>query len=40
MMTTYDWLMLIPGLGILLEGGWRWRRLTGTAARRVLSPPR
>ena len=37
MMTTYDWLMLIPGLGILLEGGWRWRRLTGTAARLSLA---
>jgi hypothetical protein len=33
----YDWLMLIPGLWILLEGSWRWHRLTGTAARLSLA---
>lgn len=36
-MTTYDWLMLLVGVSILLESGWRWHRLRGTAANLALS---
>lgn len=36
-MTTYDWLMLLVGVSILLESGWRWHRLSGTAANLALA---
>lgn len=36
-MTRYDWLMLLVGASILLESGWRWHRLSGTAAHLALA---